>query len=74
MKSLESEVKGLEEQLETRKVVDRAKGMLMDQHGMSENDAFSFIQKTAMQHRVKTKVIAQQLIDGEISPPESASG
>src|SRR5688500_1240820 len=42
MKSLESEVKGLEEQLETRKVVDRAKGMLMDQHGMSENDAFSF--------------------------------
>ena len=73
MKSLESEVKGLEEQLETRKVVDRAKGMLMDQHGMSENDAFSFIQKTAMQQRVKTKVIAQQLIDGEITPPTSAS-
>jgi two-component system, response regulator PdtaR len=69
MKSLESEVKGLEEQLETRKVVDRAKGMLMDQHSMSENDAFSFIQKTAMQQRVKTKVIAQQIIDGEISPP-----
>ena len=74
MKSLESEVKGLEEQLETRKVVDRAKGMLMDQHGMSENDAFSYIQKTAMQQRVKTKVIAQQLIDGEITPPTSASG
>lgn len=69
MKSLESEVKGLEEQLETRKVVDRAKGMLMDQHSMSENDAFSFIQKTAMQQRVKTKVIAQQIIDGEITPP-----
>ena len=69
MKSLESEVKGLEDQLETRKVVDRAKGMLMDQHAMSENDAFSFIQKTAMQQRVKTKVIAQQIIDGEISPP-----
>ena len=71
MKSLESEVKGLEDQLETRKVVDRAKGMLMDKHGMSENDAFSFIQKTAMQQRVKTKVIAQQLIDGEITPPEA---
>jgi two-component system, response regulator PdtaR len=69
MKSLESEVKGLEEQLETRKVVDRAKGMLMDQHSMSENDAFSFIQKTAMQQRVKTKVIAQQIIDGDITPP-----
>ncbi|MDQ1373204.1 MAG: two-component system, response regulator PdtaR [Actinomycetota bacterium] len=74
MKSLESEVKGLEEQLETRKVVDRAKGMLMDQHGLSENDAFSFIQKTAMQQRVKTKVIAQQIIDGEITPPATASG
>ena len=74
MKSLESEVKGLEDQLETRKVVDRAKGMLMDQHGMSENDAFSFIQKTAMQQRVKTKVIAQQLIDGELTPPATASG
>ncbi|MEY2566574.1 MAG: two-component system, response regulator PdtaR [Actinomycetota bacterium] len=72
MKSLESEVKGLEEQLETRKVVDRAKGMLMDQHGLSENDAFSFIQKTAMQQRVKTKVIAQQIIDGEITPPTPA--
>jgi response regulator NasT len=74
MKSLESEVKGLEDQLETRKVVDRAKGMLMDKHGMSENDAFSFIQKTAMAQRVKTKVIAQQLIDGELTPPSSASG
>jgi response regulator NasT len=72
MKSLESEVKGLEEQLETRKVVDRAKGMLMDQHGLSENDAFSFIQKTAMQQRVKTKVIAQQIIDGEVTPPTPA--
>jgi two-component system, response regulator PdtaR len=73
MKSLESEVKGLEDQLETRKVVDRAKGMLMDKPGMSENDAFSFIQKTARQQRVKTKVIAQQLIDGELSPPSSVS-
>ena len=41
----------LEEQLETRKLVDRAKGMLMDQHGMTEADAFRFIQKTAMRER-----------------------
>jgi AmiR/NasT family two-component response regulator len=73
MKLLEGEVKGLEEQLETRKVVDRAKGMLMDRHGMSENDAFSFIQKTAMQQRVKTKAIAQQIIDGDIVPPSASS-
>jgi two-component system, response regulator PdtaR len=69
MKALESEVKGLEEQLETRKVVDRAKGMLMDKHKMSENDAFGFIQKTAMQQRATMKAIAQKIIDGDITPP-----
>jgi response regulator NasT len=69
MKALESEVKGLEEQLETRKVVDRAKGMLMDKHKMSENDAFSFIQKSAMQQRATMKAIAQKIIDGDITPP-----
>jgi response regulator NasT len=69
MKALETEVKGLEEQLETRKVVDRAKGMLMDKHKLSENDAFSFIQKSAMQQRTPMKAIAQKIIDGEILPP-----
>ena len=38
----------LEEQLESRKIVDRAKGKLMDEHNMSEQDAFRFLQKTAM--------------------------
>jgi response regulator NasT len=68
MKALESEVKSLEEQLETRKVVDRAKGMLMDQHRLSENDAFAFIQKTAMRERLTMKAVAQQVIDGSLSP------
>lgn len=71
MQALEHEVKGLEEQLETRKFVDRAKGMLMDKHGLSEKAAFDFIQKTAMQQRVKLKDISQKVIDGEIEPPAS---
>ena len=68
MKALETENKNLEEQLETRKVVDRAKGMLMDKHGMSESDAFSFIQRTAMRERRTMKAEAQRILDGELLP------
>ena len=68
MKALDAEVKGLEEQLETRKVVDRGKGILMDQCGMSEAEAFTFIQKTAMRERQTMKEIAQRIIDGELRP------
>lgn len=70
MRALEGEVSSLEEQLETRKIVDRAKGKLMDDFSMKEKDAFDFIQKTAMQQRVKMGVIAQQVIDGELLPPQ----
>ncbi|MBI3257470.1 MAG: response regulator, partial [Actinobacteria bacterium] len=68
MMALEAEVRGLEEQLETRRLVDRAKGMLMDGHEMSEGSAFSFIQQTAMRERVTMKVIARRVIDGELTP------
>jgi response regulator NasT len=68
MRALEDEVKGLEDQLETRRLVDRAKGLLMDKHGLSENDAFSFVQKTAMRERTTMKHIAQQIIDGGLKP------
>jgi two-component system, response regulator PdtaR len=68
MRALEDEVKGLEEQLEVRKVVDRAKGLLMDKHGLTENDAFGFIQKTAMSERTKMRDIADKIIKGEITP------
>jgi response regulator NasT len=68
MKALEGEVSSLEDQLETRKVVDRAKGMLMDRHSMAEADAFSFIQKTAMRERLTMKAVAQKIIDGDLSP------
>jgi len=68
MMALEAEVRGLEEQLETRRLVDRAKGMLMDGHEMSEGSAFSFIQQTAMRERVTMKVIAARVIGGELTP------
>ena len=68
MKALRDEVQGLEEQLETRRKVDRAKGILMDEHGMKENESFSFIQKSAMQQRVTMKVIAERVIAGELRP------
>jgi response regulator NasT len=68
MRAIEDEVTSLEEQLATRKVVDRAKGKLMDDFGMKENDAFNFIQKTAMQTRQKKRDIAQQVIDGSLAP------
>jgi len=65
LRALEAEVEGTKERLETRRVVERAKGMLMD-GGMSEADAFSFIQKTAMKHRAKMRTVAQQIIDGTL--------
>ena len=68
LRALETEARGLEEQLETRKVVDRAKGMLMDRHGQSENDAFSYIQRTAMRERQTMKAVAQRIIDGDLEP------
>ena len=68
MRALENEVKGLEDQLETRRLVDRAKGQLMDKHGLSESDAFSFIQKTAMSERTTMKLVAQRVIDGTLHP------
>jgi two-component system, response regulator PdtaR len=69
MRALEAEVRGLEEQLDTRRVVDRAKGMLMDDHRLSEADAFSFIQKTAMRERLTMKAVAERVISGELTPP-----
>ena len=68
VKTLEEEVHGLEESLATRRLVDRAKGILMDRHSMSEGDAFSFIQQAAMRQRAKMAVAAQQVIEGDLLP------
>lgn len=68
MKALADENLSLADQLETRKLVDRAKGKLMDLHGMSEADAFKFLQKTAMDTRSKLKLVASEVIDGALTP------
>jgi response regulator NasT len=68
MQALAAQTVNLEEQLETRKIVDRAKGRLMDEHNMGENEAFSFIQKRAMSDRVTMRVIAERVIAGELVP------
>ena len=68
MKALHDQATSLEEQLETRKVVDRAKGLLMDDYGLSEATAFAFVQKTAMRERKTMRVVAQAVIDGTLVP------
>ena len=68
MQSLSGEVAALGAQLEIRKLVDRAKGILIDKYAMNENDAFTYIQKLAMTERVKMGEIAQRIISGEIHP------
>ena len=68
IRALHDQTASLEEQLETRKIVDRAKGKLMDEFGLNENAAFGFIQKRAMSERVTMRAISQRVIDGEIKP------
>ena len=66
--SLEREVEDLQGRLEARKVIDRAKGKLMDDHEMAEQDAWRFLQQSAMTNRVRIDEIAQQVLDGELTP------
>jgi response regulator NasT len=65
---LSEEVPTHEDKLKTRQMVDRAKGVLMDGHGMDEAVAFSFIQRTAMDRRVRMQQVAQEIIDGTLTP------
>ena len=62
--ALESEVADLAERFETRKLVDRAKGLLMTQLKVSEPDAFRWIQKTAMDRRLSMREVATLVIEG----------
>jgi two-component system, response regulator PdtaR len=68
IRALHDQTASLEEQLETRKIVDRAKGKLMDEFGLNENAAFGFIQKRAMSERVTMRAISQRVIDGDLKP------
>lgn len=58
----------LAEQLEVRKLADRAKALLMRDHGLAEDAAFRFLQRTAMDQRRPLKEIAAAVLAGELAP------
>ena len=68
MEKMREENQSLEDQLETRKVVERAKGILMEECSLGEGEAFTFIQKTAMGERRTMKEVAQEVINGDRRP------
>jgi response regulator NasT len=68
LQQLSGEVDALGEQLETRKILDRAKGILIDECSMKENDAFTFIQRTAMSERSRMREVAERVIAGSLRP------
>ena len=68
MKTLSGERDALDEQLELRKLLDRAKGLLIDQHSLSEQAAFDFIQKMAMSKRMRMRDVAVAVLSGDIKP------
>ncbi|MFK8023455.1 MAG: ANTAR domain-containing response regulator [Ilumatobacter sp.] len=67
--ALSGEVDALGDQLETRKIIDRAKGLLIDELSMTEQDSFAFIQKTAMSERTRMRDVADRILDGSLRPP-----
>lgn len=68
MRSLKEEVLDLHERLETRKFIDRAKGILMAAMNLSEPDAFSWIQRAAMDRRISMKAVAEAVISPDSVP------
>jgi len=68
MRSLADEVADLHERLESRKLIDRAKGILMKALNLSEPEAFSWIQRAAMDRRMSMKAVAQAVIRPEAVP------
>jgi AmiR/NasT family two-component response regulator len=68
MQHLTGEVDGLVEQLESRKIIDRAKGLLIDECGMREGEAFTFIQRTAMSERSRMREVAERVLAGTLRP------
>ncbi|MDA0567414.1 response regulator [Streptomonospora sp. S1-112] len=61
--ALEAEVSGLQDRLETRKLVERAKGLLQSRHGLSEPEAFRWIQKNSMDRRLTMRKVAETVIE-----------
>jgi two-component system, response regulator PdtaR len=66
--SLEAEVNDLQGRLQTRKLVDRAKGVLQTDYGMTEPQAFRWIQATSMNRRVSMRSVAEAVLSGTETP------
>ncbi|GLZ03696.1 transcriptional regulator [Actinomadura sp. NBRC 104412] len=66
LRALEAEVANLQERLETRKVIDRAKGLLQQANGWSEPQAFRWIQKTSMDRRLTMRAVADAVVAGAL--------
>ena len=64
IRALDTEVSTLRERLEVRKLLDRAKGLLQSEHGMTEPQAFRWIQKTSMDRRLTMRKVAEAIIEG----------
>ena len=68
LRTLTGEIDALGEQLESRKIIERAKGLLIDELKMSEAEAFAFIQRTAMSERTRMRDVADRILDGSLRP------
>jgi two-component system, response regulator PdtaR len=74
LQALEDEVADMAERLETRKVLDRAKGILNDTMGLTEPEAFRWIQKASMDRRLTMREVAQTVVDQLASRAENPEG
>ena len=70
---LEREVADLGDRLETRKLVERAKGLLQAKHGMTEPEAFTWMQRAAMDRRTSMKRVAEVVLESMDTPGSSPS-
>jgi len=66
--ALTDKIGELESRMEERKLIDRSKGLLMDTHGMSEDDAFRFLQRSAMSGRRRMSDVAHEVLSGRLAP------
>jgi AmiR/NasT family two-component response regulator len=69
VRALDADVATLRERLEARKLLDRAKGLLQAQHGLTEPQAFRWIQKTSMDRRLTMRKVAEAVIEGSMTVP-----
>ena len=69
IRALDAEIGSLRDRLEVRKLLDRAKGLLQTEHGLTEPEAFRWIQKTSMDRRQTMRKVAEAVIEGSMGLP-----